>query len=434
MVAGTLYTYPENFRAYKALIAAQYSGAQVSIAKNFEFGKTNQTPEFLKKFPLGKVPAFEGADGTWLFESNAIAYYVATESLRGKTVEAQAAVQQWMSFADNEILPASCTWVFPCLGIMQYNKQNTDRAKEDVQRALAVLNAHLLTRTYLVGERISLADIAVCCNLLQLYTHVLEPEFRAPYINVTRWFTTLVNQPQFAAVVGALVLCEKMAQFDAKKFAELQGKAGGGKAGEGGKQKKEAQPKKEQPKKEEKPKKEAKPADDEDDDGMPREPKSKDPFDACPPSAFNFDSWKKCYSNNGTDVSIPYFWENMDWENCSIWRGDYMYNSELTKPFMASNLIRGMMQRLDKMRKHSFGILLLFGEENNFKITHFWVWRGQGLAFDLSDDCNTDSITYNWTKLDHTTDEGKNFVNEFLKSPEDMVFEGLKLADGKVYK
>lgn len=50
-----LYTYPENFRAFKALIAAQFSGANVQIAPNFEFGKTNQTQEFLKKFPLGKV-------------------------------------------------------------------------------------------------------------------------------------------------------------------------------------------------------------------------------------------------------------------------------------------------------------------------------------------------------------------------------------------
>lgn len=50
-----LYTYPENFRAFKALIAAQYSGANVQIASNFEFGKTNTSPEFLKKFPLGKV-------------------------------------------------------------------------------------------------------------------------------------------------------------------------------------------------------------------------------------------------------------------------------------------------------------------------------------------------------------------------------------------
>ena len=32
---------------------------------------------FHKKFPLGKVPAFEASDRTCIFESNAIAYYVA---------------------------------------------------------------------------------------------------------------------------------------------------------------------------------------------------------------------------------------------------------------------------------------------------------------------------------------------------------------------
>ena len=48
--------------------------------------------------------------------------------------------------ADNEILPASCTWVFPTLGIMQFNKTATERAKEDVKSALKTLNDHLLTR------------------------------------------------------------------------------------------------------------------------------------------------------------------------------------------------------------------------------------------------------------------------------------------------
>lgn len=50
-----LYTYPENFRAFKALIAAQYSGANLKIAPNFVFGETNKSEAFLKKFPLGKV-------------------------------------------------------------------------------------------------------------------------------------------------------------------------------------------------------------------------------------------------------------------------------------------------------------------------------------------------------------------------------------------
>ncbi len=51
----TLYTYPDNFRAQKALIAAKYSGAELRVPADFVFGETNKTPEFTKKFPLGKV-------------------------------------------------------------------------------------------------------------------------------------------------------------------------------------------------------------------------------------------------------------------------------------------------------------------------------------------------------------------------------------------
>lgn len=54
----TLYTYPDSFRAAKALIAAQYSGMTIKVVSEppeFVLGKTNRTPEFLAKFPLGKV-------------------------------------------------------------------------------------------------------------------------------------------------------------------------------------------------------------------------------------------------------------------------------------------------------------------------------------------------------------------------------------------
>lgn len=48
---------------------------------------------------------------------------VGNAQLRGETPESAALVQQWISFGDNDILPAACTWVFPCLGVTQFNKQ-----------------------------------------------------------------------------------------------------------------------------------------------------------------------------------------------------------------------------------------------------------------------------------------------------------------------
>jgi elongation factor 1-gamma len=68
------------------------------------------------------------------------------------------------------------------------------------------LNAHLLTRTYLVGERISLADIVVGASLSNLYKSVLDPNFRKPFPNLNRWFVTVVNQPNFVKVLGEVQL------------------------------------------------------------------------------------------------------------------------------------------------------------------------------------------------------------------------------------
>lgn len=44
---------------------------------------------------------------------------VANDKLRGSaTAIDQSLVLQYINFADNEILPAVCSWVYPTLGIM----------------------------------------------------------------------------------------------------------------------------------------------------------------------------------------------------------------------------------------------------------------------------------------------------------------------------
>jgi len=424
MVTGTLYTYPENFRAYKALIAAEYSGAKVKVASEapeFVLGETNKTAEFLAKFPLGKVPAFASADGKNIFESNAIAYYLANEQLRGKSIEDQAFVQQWISFADNEILPPACTWVFPCMGIMPFNKQACERAQGDLKKALAALNEHLKLKTFLVGERISLADICCMANLLMPYKWVLDPEFRAGFNNVTRWFLTMVNQPQVKKVIGDFALCTKMASFDAKKFAEFSGKGAGKKEGKAEKApKQEKTPKEKTPKKEEKPKEAAAPAPAEEEAPAPK--KEKDPFAAFPKSTFILDEFKRVYSNEDIKTkAIPYFWENLDKDNYSIWMCEYQFPQDLGLTFQIENLIEGMYQRLDKLNKNSFACMCVFGKSRDAQIQGLWVWRGKDLVFPLSDNWQVDYESYDWHCLDLEAESTKQRVEEFFLHSEDAM-------------
>ena len=43
-----------------------------------------------------------------------------------------------------------------------------------------------------------------------------------------------------------------------------------------------------------------------------------------------------------------------------------------------------MFQRLDRMRKHSFGSVILFGTDNKSTISGVWFWRGHDLAFEVN--------------------------------------------------
>lgn len=430
MATGSLYTYPDNFRAYKILVAAEYSGAKIALPP-FKFGETNQTAEFLKKFPLGKVPAFETQDGQCIYESNAIAFYVSNDQLRGKAPLEMAQIQQYVNFADQELLPSVATWVFPTLGLMQYNKQATDKAMEDVKKCLTVLNNVLLTKTFLVGERVTLADISVGCNLLMLYRQVMDPSFRAPFTNVNRWFLTIMNQPQFKKVLGEVKLCETMAKFDGKKYAELHPKED--KKEKKGKEKapKEQKPKQETPKKEKA--KQPEPEDEDDDDDVPKQPKRKDPYAGLPKSSFNMDEFKRTYSNKDTETeAIPYLWEHFNKEDYSVWLAEYMYNADLKKIFMACNLVGGMFQRIEGLHKTAFGSVCIFGEDNAVSISGIWIFRGQELAFELVEDWNVDAPSYKFTKLDVENADHKKLINEYLLMEGD--FGGKTVNQGKIFK
>jgi len=408
MVSGTLYTYPGNYRAHKIQIAAAYSGADVKVASDFEFGKTNTNDDFLQKFPMGKVPAFKDSNGVCLSEPNAICHYVSNEALKGTNPVDQALVLQYLEFADTEILPSACTWVYPTLGFKQYNKQDTEKAQTHLKKCLALLDGLLESRTFLVGERISLADIGLCCNMLMLYAQVMDGKFREPYGNVNRWFLTCINQPKFKEVLGDFKLCEKMATFDNKRYQELHpkdNKKGG----------KEQKPKQEKKPKEEKPKAVEEPA---------PKPKKVDHFAHLPATEFVLDTWKRFYSNNKPAEINEYLWKNFDPNAWSWWFCNYQYNYEHKVGFMTSNAVGGMYHRLESLRKHLFGNLIIFHESvtnpatketGKFSVSGVFLCRGVDFIFKLEDDWYNDAEYYDWRKLDPLNNSlDKSCVESYL--------------------
>lgn len=85
-------------------------------------------------FSLIKWPSVNGACRYIVILKQPLVFYytllmltcvltVSSDALRGSTPQASAQVLQWVSFADSEIIPPASAWVFPTLGIMQFNKQ-----------------------------------------------------------------------------------------------------------------------------------------------------------------------------------------------------------------------------------------------------------------------------------------------------------------------
>ncbi|CAJ0948834.1 unnamed protein product [Ranitomeya imitator] len=130
--------------------------------------------------------------GAW-----AVSYMLAPETLSGGgDPRAFSLIKQWVNYAESDVLPAAYG---------MDHKQTKDRSRVELQKILEVLEGHLKVRTYLVGERLSLADIAVSCCLVHPFSKVISSSHRQSTPNVTRWYLTCVNQPQFKEILGEVL-------------------------------------------------------------------------------------------------------------------------------------------------------------------------------------------------------------------------------------
>ena len=105
--------------------------------------------------------------------------------------------------------------------------QNVAKAKAEVELLLHQLDNHLLAHTYLVGESITLADISVFAALFDIFKHLLDAESRKLFVNVSRWFDTILNQTKVKEAMNKLKFdfsyCVTPAKFDAAKHKENTG-------------------------------------------------------------------------------------------------------------------------------------------------------------------------------------------------------------------
>ncbi|KAI5288829.1 hypothetical protein KEM52_001008 [Ascosphaera acerosa] len=216
MSFGTIYSYPNNPRVFKALVCAKLNGLDVQLDKDFKVQVDNVTPEYKAKFPTGQVPAFSSASGVHLFDSDAIAQFLAesgpaAERLLGSTPAERAQIRQWIAFSGSDVQPAFMMLLIPRFGLTKYEPAVDAVALPRLWKHLGNLEAHLKDRTYLTSsDKYNLADLSVMSVLWLGFAHIIGTEERAKYPNVVQWFERVAGDEDIKAIFGEPKYIDKM--------------------------------------------------------------------------------------------------------------------------------------------------------------------------------------------------------------------------------
>jgi glutathione S-transferase len=180
-------------RAIRSLWAIEETGIEYTHVPT-HFFNDSKTPEYLAINPNGRIPALADGD-TMLFESMAINLYLtgryAPQLHPGNDLDL-AKTMQWSVWAISEIEPLQMQIVVQKFFSGGNPDQSIiDNAGKQLDRPLLVLDTHLATTNYLLGDEFSVADLnlAGVMLLLQMVDFDLSP-----YGKVSSWLNQCYNR------------------------------------------------------------------------------------------------------------------------------------------------------------------------------------------------------------------------------------------------
>lgn len=162
--------------------------------------KETHSAAYLAKNPNGKIPLLETPAGEYLPESNAILHYLAqgTSMLPTDRLE-HAQVLQWLFFEQYSHEPyiATARYIVRYLGRPAEMEQALQAKMAPGYKALKLMDAHLRSKPFFVGERYTIADIG-----LFAYTHVAEEGgfTLADFPAIRQWLRRVRAQPGFVGI------------------------------------------------------------------------------------------------------------------------------------------------------------------------------------------------------------------------------------------
>jgi glutathione S-transferase len=196
-----LYDYLPSGNGYKCRLVMKALGMPYELNEMNIVAGATRTPEYLALNANGKIPLLVVPGRGPIAESHAIISYLAEGSaLIPSDPYERALMWQWMCFEQYQLEPGVGTVRFWLKSLKKSPADFGERYQERFQRgadALAVLEQGLKGRRWLVGDRVTLADIA-----LFAYTHVAEEAgYRlADYPAIGAWIANFKALPWYAPI------------------------------------------------------------------------------------------------------------------------------------------------------------------------------------------------------------------------------------------
>jgi glutathione S-transferase len=204
-----LYIFPPSGRVVAIVALNNYLALDCDL-EPIDLGRGDQrTAEYTALNGNRKIPALED-DGILLWESNAILFYMASKCPeRGvwpSDAKGQSDVLRWLFWE-------SAHWDAESVGMVTYEKASKAvlglgppdpafiaRGEQNFNRFAAVLNDSLNGKTWLVGDRLTIADFSIG-GLVPSAERMALPLARFP--EVCRWYEGLSSIPAWRDAVAA---------------------------------------------------------------------------------------------------------------------------------------------------------------------------------------------------------------------------------------
>ena len=155
----------------KVVFAAQCIGVPFErIDAGAAFGIV-QTPEFLAKNFNAMIPLLEEDDGFTLWESNVIVRYLAAKHAAGtlypQGLRERFDAERWMDWQQTTLNPAGRDAFIQLIRVKPEAREaaKIDASVTATEPLLDALEAQLARQAFIAGDRLTMADIPIACEI-----------------------------------------------------------------------------------------------------------------------------------------------------------------------------------------------------------------------------------------------------------------------------